>query len=177
MLWAWFPLSSFFFPFYQKQRSRSQRRGLGWGVPRPPPPLPRRACPSVCLSVCPHLAATAAPLPFVCGSCLSKALPSPPRSSWRFLGTAGRAPLTAHASPAPEAGRESGQGEPRQPHAAGTLDFSCPNKLQTAGFWRRAPMALRARWFCCGLSVRRMPPGLARRGLGSSMAFISSRCI
>lgn len=122
------------------------RAGLGRGMPCPPPPT-RRAFLSVCLSVCPHLAATAAPLPVVCGSCPSKALPSPPRSSWRSLGTAGRAPLTAHASPAPEAGRESRQGEPRQPHAAGTLEFSCPNKLQIAAFWGKTPMALRARWF------------------------------
>lgn len=113
---------------------------------------PSHACArlSVCLSV-PIWQQAAAPLPVACGSCLSKAFPSPPRSSWRFSGKARRAPLTHPRLAGAEggqgrAGRESRRGEPWQPHAGGNrprLEFSCPNKLQTAAFQQKAPAALR----------------------------------
>lgn len=136
-------------------------------------------CPSV-----PIWQRAAAPLPVVRGGCLSKAFPSPPRSSWRFSGTDGKDALrsSTHAAPrlAGAAGRESRAGrqgragreeqagkrgeEPRQPHAKRTdsgLNFRAQTSSKLTAFWSKAAAAPRTRGFPRQLLARRMPPELA----------------
>lgn len=98
------------------------RSGESWGggaLPwLPSPPTMHVARLSVCLSV-PIWQQAAAPLPVVCSSCLSKAFPSPPRSSWRFSAMAktrsARPPTPRRrwrqGAQAGRVGRESRQGE------------------------------------------------------------------
>lgn len=100
------------------------RRG-GW-LPSPTQP---RVCLSVCLSI-PSWQRAVAPLPVVCSSCLSKAFPSPPRSSWRFSGAARRAPAPAYASPALEAGRDAGRDAGRE--SPGTRTHTHPGGTDSA---------------------------------------------
>lgn len=130
------------FPFYPKQRSRSQRGGLRWGEPCPPPSPPFPACPSVCPSVRPRLAATAAPLPG-CVRCPKRfPLPGGAHGGAREpRGRSARRPRLAGA------GGRHGERPGTAPAAAGCGNACCPNKLQTSAFWGKAPMAPRARWF------------------------------
>lgn len=117
--------------------------GAGRGSCHPLQPTMRvPVCLSICLSV-PIWQRAAAPLPVVCSSCLSKAFPSPPRSSRRFLGMA-RCTLLARPHLAGAGGRQGEESRQERRALAATrwgnrlgLEFSCPNNSKLALFGKR----------------------------------------